>query len=284
MQLYPYVTLIRPKQWLKNLMLLFAPFLSGSILRPGVLEDGIIPFAAFCVVSSAGYVFNDLLDHRQDKLHPVKKKRPVAAGDVSVTHASVLCAILLLCGLLLAGSASGTFWWPFIAYILLSLAYSYKLKELPIVDIFCISAGFLLRLEAGGAVFSVRISEWLFLSVFFLALFLSTGKRLSEKNSLKEEAAGHRKALMYYPPGFLDAAMYMTASTVLLTYTMYVISRQVEMLIYTVPLCCFGLLRYILRVKAGLGGDPTDSLLHDMPLFVVSVLWAIIVALSIYSV
>jgi decaprenyl-phosphate phosphoribosyltransferase len=119
------------------------------------------------------------------------------------------------------------------------------------------------------------------LSVFLLAIFLSTGKRLYEKNALGENAANHRKALESYPPGFLDGTMYMTGGAVLVTYTLYVIEHQV--LIYTVPLCCFGLLRYILRVKSGLGGDPTESLVRDVPLLVVGVLWVLMVGWGIYA-
>ena len=151
------------------------------------------------------------------------------------------------------------------------------------MDIFCISACFLLRLEAGGSAFTIVISEWLFLSVFLLALFLSTGKRLSEKTCLGAAAVMHRKSLNAYPEGFLDGVMYMTGAAVLVTYTMYVISRHSTLLIYTVPLCSFGLLRYILRIRCGKGGDPTESLLKDVPLLIVGVVWAVMVGWGIYA-
>ncbi|MDD2337050.1 MAG: decaprenyl-phosphate phosphoribosyltransferase, partial [Geobacteraceae bacterium] len=129
--------------------------------------------------------------------------------------------------------------------------------------------------------FGVEISAWRFLSVFLRAIFLSTGKRLYEKNALGESAGHHRKSLESYPPGFLDGTMYMTGGAVLVTYTLYVIEHHV--LIYTVPLCCFGLLRYIMRVKSGLGGDPTESLIRDVPLFVVGLLWTLMVGWGIYG-
>ena len=141
----------------------------------------------------------------------------------------------------------------------------------------------MLRLEAGGVAFTIDISEWLFLSVFLLALFLSTGKRLSEKIRLGTAAVKHRKTLNEYPEGFLEGVMYMTGAAVLVTYTMYVISRHSGMLLYTVPLCSFGLLRYILRIKSGMGGDPTESLLKDAPLLIVGALWTVMVGWGIYA-
>ena len=185
--------------------------------------------------------------------------------------------------MILAWNISITFLVLLASYLSVSVAYSAKLKEIVLVDIFCISAGFLLRLEAGGIAFNVSISEWLFLSVFLLSVFLSTGKRLSEKQSLGDEARYHRIALITYPNGFLEGSMYMTGSSVMVTYTMYVISRHSSLLLYTVPLCCFGLMRYILRVQKGKSGDPTESLTRDLPLLIVGVLWVALVGWGIYA-
>jgi len=183
--------------------------------------------------------------------------------------------------LVLGYMVSFTFFLLLLAYLAISAAYSLKLKEIPIIDLFCISAGFLLRLQAGGEAFGIYISEWLFLSVFLLSLFLSTGKRVGEMNFLGDVAGVHRKSLLAYPDGFLDGILYMSGGAVLVTYAMYVISRHA--LAYTVVLCCFGLLRFIYRVKTGLGGDPTDSLLKDGPLFAVSFLWVMMVSWIIYG-
>jgi 4-hydroxybenzoate polyprenyltransferase len=168
-----------------------------------------------------------------------------------------------------------------LGYLAVAVSYTLWLKNVPIVDLFCISAGFLLRLMAGGEVFGIAVSEWLFLSVFLLSLFLSTGKRLSEKYTLGEQAASHRKTLGEFPEGFLEGTMYMTGAAVLVTYTMYVISRHMQMA--TVILCTFGLLRYIFRIRAGQGGDPTESLLKDPILFGVGLLWALMVSWGIYG-
>jgi len=275
-----YIKIARPNQWLKNLMLFFPPFLGGLIFNPGIACSGIIPFISFCLASSSMYVLNDILDRENDSKHPVKQRRPISSGKVPVLTAYGISAALLLCSLILSTRLSLSFFMILVCYMGLSLAYSFKLKELPIVDIFCISSGFLLRLQAGGEVFQISISEWLFLSVFLLSVFLSTGKRLGEKNALGLEAGNHRKTLTSYPEGFLDGTMYMTGAAVLVTYTLYVISRH--SLVYTVPVCAFGLLRYIFRVKAGEGGDPTESLLKDIPLFLTGVLWAFMIGWSIY--
>jgi len=264
-------------------MIYFPPFLGGALLLPDVAMRGLLPFFSFCMASSATYILNDIRDCDNDRHHPDKQARPLPSGRISVAGASLLALLLVCIAVSVAWTISATFLVFLIAYLLLSVAYSTCLKEYALIDIFCISAGFLLRLGAGGASFSIRISEWLFLSVFLLAIFLSTGKRLSEKNRLGSTAACHRKALVAYPEGFLEGAMYMTGGAVLVTYTMYVISRHSDLLVYTVPLCCFGLLRYILRVQAGRGGDPTESLLRDLPLFFVGLIWALMVGWGIYG-
>jgi len=261
-------------------MIFFPPFLGGVFFRPGVPERGAIPFAAFCLAASAAYVFNDICDRQNDSHHPVKRLRPIPSGAISLSHAWLLCALLLVPALWLAGSVSAIFLLLLLAYLAISAAYSLKLKEIPVLDLFCVSSGFLLRLQAGGEAFHIVISQWLFLSVFLLSLFLSTGKRLGEMSALGAGAGAHRKSLLLYPDGFLDSILSLSGAAVLVTYTMYVITRHA--LVYTVILCCFGLLRFIFRVKAGMGGDPTDSLLKDRQLFAVSLLWAVMVAWIVY--
>ena len=275
-----YFGVVRPAQWVKNLMLIFPPFLGGAIFSPGLISKGITPFISFCLASSSTYVINDIIDREKDLHHPRKRHRAIPSGKMPISAAYILAAVLLAGAFVLGVRINATFLLILICYIIISLAYSLKLKEMPIVDLFCISAGFVLRMQAGGVIFAVKISDWLFLSVFLLSIFLSTGKRLSEKNTMGENAGNHRRSLLAYPTGFLDGTMYMTGGTVLVTYTMYVVSRP--LLVYTVPLCAFGLLRYIMRVKSGFGGDPTDSLFRDFPLFITSGLWAFIVCWSIY--
>lgn len=275
------ITILRPSQWLKNLILFFPPFLGGELLGAGVVTRGVAPAVSFCLASSSTYILNDIIDRESDRSHPRKSRRPIPSGGISITAAVAMCSLCLAGSLILAYRISSVFLAILVSYLFVSALYSLCLKNLPIVDLFCISAGFLFRLQAGGEAFGITISQWLFLSVFLLSIFLSTGKRLYEKNALGDSAGAHRKSLESYPPGFLDGIMYMTGGAVLVTYTMYVIEHHV--LIYTVPLCCFGLLRYILRVKSGLGGDPTESLLKDMPLLVTGVFWAVLVGWGIYG-
>jgi len=275
-----YLIMLRPSQWLKNVMLFFPPFLAGQMMLPGVIHNGVVPFGAFCLVSSSGYILNDLLDRNRDVHHPRKCLRPIPSGVVSLSGASIFSVLLLISGLLLAGGVSFRFLLLLVGYAVITTSYSLLLKTMPVVDLFCISAGFLIRLQAGGELFHVPISPWLFLTVFLLAVFLSTGKRVSESRSLGDLAGEHRVSLSHYPPGFLDGTMYMTAGAVLVTYAMYALNRHT--LIYSVPLCLFGLLRYIFRVSSGKGGDPTESLLKDRLLFVVGVLWVLMVVWSIY--
>ena len=262
-------------------MLFFPPFLGGAILQPGLLQKGMHPFFSFCLASSATYVLNDILDRQHDIHHPRKKDRPIPSGKVSLNAAYSLGIFCLVASLYLAIEVSTIYFLIVLAYLVVSTGYSLKLKDLPVVDIFCIASGFLLRLQAGGEAFHIAISDWLFLSVFLLAVFLATGKRLGEKSSLGELAGGHRKSLLSYPEGFLQGTMYMTGAAVLVTYTQYVIIRHA--MVYTVPLCCFGLLRFIMRAQSGQGGDPTESLLKDGPLFIVGLLWTIMIGLSIYA-
>jgi 4-hydroxybenzoate polyprenyltransferase len=276
-----YLTMLRPNQWLKNLMLFFPPFLAGQMFLPGGADKGVVAFSAFCLVSSAGYIFNDLLDRDRDAHHPQKCLRPIPSGVVSLTGASLFSALLLISGLLLAVFISPRFLLLLVGYAVITTSYSLQLKTLPIIDLFCISTGFLIRLQAGGELFHVAISPWLFLTVFLMAVFLSTGKRLSESRSLGDLAGKHRTSLAKYPPGFLDGTMFMTAGAVLVTYAMYALNRHT--LIYSVPLCLFGLLRYMFRVSSGQCGDPTESLLKDRLLFVVGLLWVMMVVWSIYS-
>lgn len=275
--------LLRIKQWLKNLMLYFPPFLGGTLFTISLTPRSLFPFIVFCAASSGTYILNDIFDKKNDSHHPDKRSRPIASGRISVVTALLFAVVLMVSSVILAWNISITFFVLLASYLAVSVAYSAKLKEIVLVDIFCISAGFLLRLQAGGTAFNVPISEWLFLSVFLLSVFLSTGKRLSEKQSLGNGACHHRIALIAYPNGFLEGIMYMTGSSVLVTYTMYVLSRHSTFLLYSVPLCCFGLMRYILRVQAGKGGDPTESLISDGPLVFVGLAWVVLVGLGVYG-
>jgi decaprenyl-phosphate phosphoribosyltransferase len=275
------IKILRPHQWLKNLILFFPPFLGGVIQDPGVLKSGILPFISFCFASSFIYVVNDILDRKNDSRHPEKMLRPLPAGKIRPCEAWTFAGILLILSIVISLFVSTVFVVTQSSYVVLFMAYSLKLKEIPLFDIFCITGGFLLRLQAGGEAFGIGISGWLFLCVFFLSLFLSAGKRLNERNMLGHKAIAHRKSLKRYPDGFLEGILFFSSASVLVTYTIYSLPKKP--LQYTVPVCTFGLLRYVFRVRAGLGGDPTEALIKDPPLLLTGLIWTIMVGWSIYK-
>lgn len=272
--------LLRPKQWLKNLMLFFPPLFGGVLFTPAVFHTLALPFLAFCLASSGNYAINDVLDAEKDACHPVKKNRPIPSGAIQAKTAFTLGSCLFIVALALGFAVSIPFFFTLLGYLFLSSAYSFRLKNIPVVDIFCVSAGFLLRLHAGGLAFHIPISDWLFLTVFLLSIFLSLGKRIAEKQILREDCACHRPVLDAYPLSFLHGTMYMTGATVLVTYAMYVVVHPG--LLYTIPLCCFGLFRYMYRVTKDANGDPTEALLQDKVLLSVSLLWLLMVGWGIY--
>ncbi len=280
MSILSLIKVARPKQWIKNLMVFFPPFLGGAFVSSGAFCQGIVPFLAFCFASSTAYIYNDLSDLRSDALHPRKKQRPIAAGQLTPGIAKVFLVLLLTSAVLLGWSVSSLFLLYVVIYLAISFAYTLYLKHLPLFDVFCISFGFVLRLYGGGEAFGVYVSDWLFLSVFLLALFLSVGKRYSEQHILGNSAGKHRRTLDTYPEGFLESAMYLSGATVLITYAMYAITTP--LMVYTVPLCAFGLLRYLMHIKSGGEGDPAETLLKDPTLFMVGILWVIMVGLSVY--
>ncbi len=277
-----WLQLLRPHQWLKNLMLLFPPFLGGTLLYIDSFRSLLLPILSFSMASSSVYIVNDIMDIKQDIHHPVKKNRPLPSGKISTSNAISAAILMALVSGITATFISNRFLIILGAYLVISNSYSLILKSIPLVEIFCVVSGFLLRLEAGGTAFSIHISEWLFLSVFLLALFLVSGKRLSElMHSGGQQPGLIRPVLKKYPDLFFQTAMSISGSAVLVTYTMYAIDHHSNILI--IPLCCFGLLRYSLRVLAGRGGDPTRALLKDPQLLAVGLAWALLVTFDIYT-
>jgi decaprenyl-phosphate phosphoribosyltransferase len=221
------------------------------------------------------------MDLKSDLKHPHKSLRPLTSGALSKPVAVAMMIGLLMAATVLGSSVSPTFLGYLGLYLCITTLYSLTLKGWPIIDVFCVSTCFVLRLYAGGEAFGVYVSDWLFLNVFLLALFLSLGKRFGEQVLLGSEAGNHRQSLQRYPQGFLESSMYLTGGAVLVTDAIYAIERPY--LVYTVPLCMFGLLRYLLRVKIGQGGDPTEALLKDFPLLVIGILWVLLVGWSVYQ-
>ncbi|MBN2644311.1 MAG: UbiA family prenyltransferase [Desulfuromonadaceae bacterium] len=261
-------------------MLFFPPFLGGCLFLPGVWQRGLLPLGLFCLAASASYIFNDLIDCPSDRLHPLKSARPLPSGAVS-PHLAVWWA-LLLAGIPLAVSylfLPVLLIW-LVLYLLLSVFYTLVLKKIVLLDVVTISALFLVRLEAGGAAFGVRVTIWLLLSVFLLAFFLSAGKRYSESLLLGEAACAHRGVLACYSPCLLLGLLWGSGISVLLTYSLYCFNHN--RFIWTIPLCAYGLVRYSARVRRGADGDPTASLLKDRQLFIIGLSWVSLIAAELY--
>ena len=289
---------LRPAQWVKNLFV-FAPLvfyrgeqghLSGDLSD---VRRTLIAFLAFCVGSSAVYLVNDILDVESDRKHPTKRHRPIASGALPIGVAWAAAAVSAGGALVLGAVAGGTasVAWVVLAYVVLNLAYSLKLKHVVLVDAFCIAGGFLLRVYAGGLAAGAHISHWLMLCTLFLSLFLALCKRRAETDLLGEGRGEHRAILLEYNAAFLDQMVTVLAACTILTYTMYTVSEDTarkfgpaHSLIWTVPFVVFGLARYMLLVQRREGGgNPTRVLLGGDLLFGLDLLaWAGTVAVVLF--
>lgn len=275
-----YIALLRPHQWLKNMLLLFPPFFGGKAMDPSVLLFAVPALLSFSFAASCGYIINDIKDRDSDQHHAGKKDRPLVQGDISIVLAVFCAAVLYIAAMLISAAVSPRFEGYLIAYLLVSVLYTLYFKDIIILDIFFISFGFLIRVLAGGEAFQTPVSSWLFMTVFIVSLLLAAGKRLGEMELLKDDAHKHRKSLTGYSPAYLEGVLWFTASAALVTYALYTIENKSSM-VYTVPLAAFGLLRYIYIVKQG-KGDPTEVLLRDPQISGVGILWLLMTALIKY--
>ncbi len=268
------IKLLRPHQWLKNGFvfagLLFSQLWSNTVF----VERVLLAFAAFCCASSLVYLFNDWHDRKQDALHPTKRHRPFASGTVTAPAGLALAAVLLAAAVWLA--LGNPILLALLAiYVLLNLAYSLRLKQVPVVDVFIIASGFMLRLLAGTVAVGIAPSHWLLLTGMFIALFLGFAKRKAESF---HAPASQRQVLAHYPPALLDTFIAMTMTAMLITYCLFAIStesqfRHGERLIYTAPLVIFGMLRYTYQVHRGRGEDVARDLLRDPWIVVTGICW-----------
>ena len=265
---------MRPHQWLKNAFVFAGLVFSQSWQDPALALRVLVAFAAFCCVSSLVYIVNDWHDRASDALHPAKRHRPLASGAVSGTAALALAAALLSAGLWLA-AGSRTLLLLLGAYALLNLAYSWRLKQVPVVDVAIIAAGFMLRLLAGTLGVGVPPSRWLLITGIFVALFLGFCKRKAE--SFHGETS-QRAVMEHYPPALLDTFIAVTMTATLTTYSLFATSPEAQLqhgerLLYTVPVVIFGMLRYTYQVHRGRGEDVARDLVRDAWIVGAGVLW-----------
>ena len=281
---------LRPDQWVKNAFVLIPLVFAKKLFDLRGIFEGLAAVAIFCLLAGAAYLVNDLSDLKSDCLHPLKKQRPLASGRISIRAAKWTVALLLgLC--FIFGSFLGKgFLLALLIYMAVQLAYNFRLKDVVILDIFCVSAGFFLRIIAGGAAINVPISNWLVICSISIAMFLTLGKRRSELSLLgKEGACLHRRVFMHYTPQLLDQMISIVTTITLLSYMLYCISPQTiskfqtEHLIYTFPFVLYGIFRYLYLIyKKNRGESPGQVLFSDGPLLGSVVLWGICSVLIIY--
>lgn len=284
-KLPPWLRLLRPHQWMKNGFVLVGLFFGHAWDQPGLLLKAFAATAAFCLLSSSVYIFNDLIDREQDRLHPQKRNRPLASGAISVPFALVLLAICLGLSLDIVFRVVGHAQWVFFTYLCVNIAYTLKLKHVVILDVFLISAGFMLRLLAGTLALGIPPSQWLLLCGLMLTLFLGFAKRRAELNAMRTDAGAartHRRVLEQYSPPLLDQLISIAVACTVLSYSLYTVSAETVALHgahlwITVPFVLYGLFRYLyLLHRRGGGGDAAEALLTDPHLIAAVVGWILV--------
>ena len=269
LKIVPYLRLCRLEHWVKNFLVFLPPFFLGVMFHSEHLRSAAPAFLSFSLVASAVYVLNDVNDRESDRLHPLKRLRPVASGEVGVAPAVALAAVLCVAGASMLLLAHSPIWAAVVLamYFLCNVAYSVRFKNTPLVDIFLLASGFVFRIFYGGFFFGIEISSWLFLCLFSGALYFACGKRKNEMARVGA-ASGSRTVLKFYTQKFLDAHYYMFCGLAILFYCLWTITRTdqhaVGKLALTIPVMVFILARYNYIVESDdCDGDPVPVLFHD---------------------
>jgi 4-hydroxybenzoate polyprenyltransferase len=277
---------LRAQQWIKNLFI-FAPLLfSKNLSNKPLLFLTVRAFVAFCMISSAQYVFNDIKDLEEDRSHPVKCRRPLASGRMTVGAAIALLIGMGAGGMLVAATISLPFLLIAAGYFILQVLYTLWLKHIVILDVFIIAAGFLIRVVAGGLAIGVEVSSWLLICTILLSLFLALGKRRYELTLLQEGAADHRPILKEYNTYLLDQMISVVTASTFVAYCLYTISAETvekfgtKNLVFTVPFVLYGIFRYLYLIhQKAEGGTPEALVIKDKPLLIDIFLWVAAAAL-----
>ncbi|MCB0793864.1 MAG: decaprenyl-phosphate phosphoribosyltransferase [Flavobacteriales bacterium] len=283
------IRLLRIEQWVKNGFLFFPAFFAGVILHPDVLVHVVSGFFAFSMAASGVYVLNDIRDKEQDRAHPEKRERPIASGMVPIDLAWGIFLALAAGGLASAFLLDPDFGWLLAGYLVMNVLYSFKLKQLAIVDITCIALGFLIRIWSGGVLADVPITMWIEIMTFLLALFIAFAKR---RDDLLLDAGGEavRKSISGYNLPMVQASMVFVASVTVVAYIMYSVSADVsarlgtDKLYYTSVFVVLGMLRYFqLALVHERTGSPTKLVLKDLSLQLVIAGWVISLGILLYA-
>ncbi len=279
---------MRPKQWTKNAFVFTALVFDRKLFVPDPLLKTVLAFLLFCLASGVVYIINDLADMENDRQHPTKRYRPLAAGELSprlAAWAAGLFGITALGGALAVDQGLALI---LAGYLALQLAYSFFLKHLVIIDVMSVAAGFVLRVAAGVVVVQVeRFSPWLYVCTTLLALFIAINRRRHELTLLADNAANHRRILNEYSLTFLDEMNSMVTASTVIAYSLYTFSAPNlpanNTMMLTIPFVLYGLFRYLYLVHVkGEGGAPDELILKDIPLLLTVLLWIVSVVLILY--
>lgn len=290
----PWLRALRPTQWTKNGLLFAGALFAHGLTDPQIAIRAILGFVCFCLLSGGVYLANDLRDLESDRLHPVKRLRPLASGALPTGLAWTELTVILVAACALAWFLGPTFSIAAIAYLLINLLYTFQLKNVVLLDVLSIAMGFVLRAIAGVELIrplypDVQLSPWLLVCTFFLALFLGFGKRRQEIVVHQDRANEQRAVLRQYTVELIDTLVTVCAGTTLVAYAIYTIWPATvakvgsESLLYTVPFVAYGLFRYLWIVRVRVQGeDPSQVLIQDKPLLLNVMLWALVVVLVLY--
>ncbi len=285
-----FLRALRPHQWTKNLLVFAALLFSKHLFEPEPFLRTFLAFLAFCGLAGAVYLWNDIADIEQDRLHPKKKLRPLAAGELSIRNATLGAVALVVVALSLSFWLDVRLGLCAAAYLGMNLGYSFGLKHVVILDVLTLALGFVLRALAGGFVIDVPVTEWLLVLTLLLALFLALAKRRHEITSLGQGASSHRAILAEYSPYLIDQMTSVVTASVVTAYAFYTLSPETvakfgtAKLSWTLPLVLYGIFRYLYLVHQKDRGDsPTDMLLTDRPLLATVALWVALVIAIVYT-
>ena len=285
--LIAYVKLARPKQWLKNVLVFAAPGAADVLLDAKPLIKTLIAFVAFCLAASSIYCFNDANDAEADRLHPKKKNRPIASGEISVRAGYIFGTVLMAAALAIGFAVRKELGAAVLGYIALTILYTYVFKEIAVLDLVAIAGGFVIRALAGAAAVDVPISNWFFIVTSFGSIFMAAGKRYAEVAETGDNRGGHRKVLDEYTREYLTFLRAVSAGIALVAYCLWAFERaeiahlafpwyQVSIFPFTIAL-----FRYALDVDKGQGGAPEDVITGDKVLLMTGAVWAACFALGI---
>jgi 4-hydroxybenzoate polyprenyltransferase len=285
-----YVRFLRPKQWVKNLFVFGPLIFAHELFLVGPVVIALKAFVAFCCVASAVYVINDIADVEADRAHPEKRFRPLAAGAVSLVGAYIFAGFLLACTALIAFDMDARFIIVLSLYFLMNLAYSFALKNVVLLDVFIIAAGFMMRVVGGAYAINVETSSWLVLCTMFMSLFLGFAKRRTELIQIPDITFADRKVLRRYHVSFLDNMLTIAAAGTVISYALYTVAPRTlqvfgtDKLIYTTVFVIYGVFRYLYLIHTTDSTDkPADVVTSDLPILATTALWVLSCVLLIYT-